>query len=144
MPDQKLESHLHSDDELVKIVCERMNQKYAGEIEGPYRIGRFSVARVWTFADGEYHAHHVVSKGNDVEVYDNFEPFASWIDAKLYREGTGEYIRYGVATIVILVCLAVMANAEYQGDNFQWATAGLTMILGGAGGFLFGTRFFRR
>ena len=132
--------------EVERAVCSHFKEKAAGEVEGPARLGKDRAWRVWTYAEGEYHAHYAVARGRGpLTFYRDFQPFGDWLhDAFTAAAEHGrrmEVVRVAVASIIILTMLglAVWQVKESGGNGFNLSHV-ISVLLGAGVAYLLGYR----
>lgn len=121
-------------DELIRFVEQSSGESFAREIEGPALLGLFTVWRIWTEDDEEYHAHYVIAEaGRDtLEFRQDFQPFANWLtrafNAKNAHERRLDWYRSVIAGVITISLLGLVLWAATSGRasvDYRWLVGAL-------------------
>ena len=131
--------------DIAKLVGDYFNQKPQPEYtEGPVNLGGNTIWRVWTYDGNEHHAHYVrFSDEEGLVFYENFSPFAQWINPHFDLEKTTKikqsWAPVFIASLIVIVLLSLVvyqvASAGQSGFDIYYVVSAL---IGGAVTFLFG------
>jgi hypothetical protein len=132
-----------TNNELGAKVAEIYGQRFEeDEVEGPNRFGPYIARRVWTYDGTQYHAHYAVERGEKLQTFEDFPPFANWLADEFSLEDrigqTERMIRIGVATVVVLVALGLLVYLiVYAPDQASVIKYLLAAIVGAAASYVF-------
>jgi hypothetical protein len=135
-----------TNNELGAKVAEIYGQEFEeGEVEGPNLFGPYVARRVWTSDGKEYHAHYAIERGDKLQTFEDFAPFAVWLAGEFSLDDrmgrTERMIGMAVATCVVLVGLGLLVFlVGWDRDRAAYINYLLSAVVGGAAMYLFKSR----
>ena len=135
-----------SPSEVERLVLAKFKEASADGLEGPHRMGEYEIIRVWTKdRRGFYHAHYAAVKGDKVEIFQDFSPFANWLSRTFDLDGASTRdlasVPMVVAALVVLFAMVLVGYIVIRNPTGSFPLVYvLTAVVGGGAGFLFGTK----